>query len=170
MASTGLESLASGRRFFPKMTKRLGKLKVEKQVHRLTSDFKWNDDGGLELTQHIPGLRRDPASGRPTWFNGLVGRHGITRDIGALYPAHIGRDGMTYLPCVYGDKIPIPRKYLDKLIEVIDKEDFIFPLKKGIFAWWITIKCLMAENLGRARDKHWSQCGKVLHLSACTKV
>ena len=29
--------------------------KVEKQVLRLTSDFKWLEDGSLELTQHIPG-------------------------------------------------------------------------------------------------------------------
>ncbi|GJC80529.1 hypothetical protein ColLi_03367 [Colletotrichum liriopes] len=30
--------------------------KVERQVKKLTSDFKWNDDGSLELTQHIPDL------------------------------------------------------------------------------------------------------------------
>ncbi|CCF46110.1 hypothetical protein CH063_00595 [Colletotrichum higginsianum] len=105
--------------------------KVERQVRRLTSDFKWNADGSLELTQHIPGLRRLPASGRPVWFNGLVGRHGITRDIGALDPPHIGRDGMTYLPCVYGDETPIPRELLDKLIEVIDKEEISLVLEEG---------------------------------------
>ncbi|RSL76521.1 hypothetical protein CEP51_009889 [Fusarium floridanum] len=105
--------------------------KVEKQVRRLTDDFQWNEDGSLELTQHIPGLRRAPSSGRPVWFNGLVGRHGITRDIGALDPPYIGRDGMTYLPCVYGDNTPIPRKYLDKLIDVIDKEEIHVVLEEG---------------------------------------
>ncbi|RSM00498.1 hypothetical protein CEP52_009100 [Fusarium oligoseptatum] len=105
--------------------------KVEKQVRRLTDDFQWNEDGSLELTQHIPGLRRAPSSGRPVWFNGLVGRHGITRDIGALDPPYIGRDGMTYLPCVYGDDTPIPRKYLDKLIDVIDKEEIHVVLEEG---------------------------------------
>ncbi|KAJ0383159.1 hypothetical protein COL922a_011051 [Colletotrichum nupharicola] len=69
--------------------------KAEKQVRKLTDDFNWQEDGTLELTQHIPGIWRLPASGRPVWFNGLVGRHGITRDIGALDPPHIGRDGMT---------------------------------------------------------------------------
>lgn len=91
MPSTGLEILASGRTFFPRMTKRLGEPKVEKQVHRLTCDCKWNDHSSLGLAQHVPGnelsrcihnpltgvdvvgLRRDPASGRPTWFNGLAG-------------------------------------------------------------------------------------------------
>ncbi|KAK2031577.1 Clavaminate synthase-like protein [Colletotrichum zoysiae] len=105
--------------------------KVEQQVRKLTSDFKWNDDGSLELTQHIPGLRRVSCSGRPVWFNGLVGRHGITRDIGALDPPYIGRDGMIYLPCVYGDKTPIPRQLLGKLIEVIDKEEISLVLEEG---------------------------------------
>ncbi|CAG9986564.1 unnamed protein product [Clonostachys byssicola] len=93
------------------------KAKVEKQVHRLTSDFKWNDDG----------LRRDPDSGRPTWFDGLVGPRGITKNVGALYPPHISRDGMAYLYCGYG---PIPQKYLNKLIKVIDKEETHLPLEE----------------------------------------
>ncbi|KAK1711593.1 uncharacterized protein BDZ83DRAFT_723816 [Colletotrichum acutatum] len=105
--------------------------KVEKQVRKLTSDFKWNEDGSLELTQHIPGIRRLPESGRPVWFNGLVGRHGITRDIGALDPPHIGRDGMTYLPSVYGDDTEIPRRLLDKLLDVIDKEEISLVLEEG---------------------------------------
>ncbi|KAH6892889.1 hypothetical protein B0T10DRAFT_527473 [Thelonectria olida] len=107
------------------------KIKVEKQVRRLTDDFRWLGDDALELTQHIPGLRRVPGSQKPVWFNGLVGRHGITRDIGALEPPHIGRDGMTYLPCVYGDGTPIPRAYLDKLIDVIDKEEIFLTLEEG---------------------------------------
>ncbi|KAK1852231.1 taurine catabolism dioxygenase [Colletotrichum chrysophilum] len=105
--------------------------KVEKQVRKLTDDFNWQEDGTLELTQHIPGIWRLPASGRPVWFNGLVGRHGITRDIGALDPPHIGRDGMTYVPCVYGDETPIPRHLLDKLIDVIDKEEISLVLEEG---------------------------------------
>lgn len=31
------------------------KAKVEKQVRKLTSDFRWTDDDSLELTQYIPG-------------------------------------------------------------------------------------------------------------------
>ncbi|KAK7439884.1 hypothetical protein Landi51_10838 [Colletotrichum acutatum] len=112
--------------------------KVEKQVRKLTSDFKWNEDGSLELTQHIPGKVPPECSslgmkksGRPVWFNGLVGRHGITRDIGALDPPHIGRDGMTYLPSVYGDDTEIPRRLLDKLLDVIDKEEISLVLEEG---------------------------------------
>ncbi|CAH0027229.1 unnamed protein product [Clonostachys rhizophaga] len=107
------------------------KRKVEKQVQRLTSDYKWTEDGSIELTQHIPGIRRHPVNGRPLWFNGLLGRHGTTRDIGALDPPYVGRDNMTYLPSVYGDGTPIPREYLDKLIDVVDKEELHLSLEEG---------------------------------------
>jgi alpha-ketoglutarate-dependent taurine dioxygenase len=35
------------------------------------------------------------------------------------------------LPCVYGDETPIPREYLDKLIEVIDREEIFLVLEPG---------------------------------------
>ena len=35
------------------------------------------------------------------------------------------------LPCEYGDGSPIPREYLDKLIEVIDKEAIPLLLDEG---------------------------------------
>lgn len=38
---------------------------------------------------------------------------------------------VTDLPCVYGDETPIPRKYLDKLIDVIDKEEISLVLEEG---------------------------------------
>ncbi|EFQ36066.1 taurine catabolism dioxygenase TauD/TfdA [Colletotrichum graminicola M1.001] len=64
--------------------------KVEQQVRKLTPDFKWKDDGSLELTQHIPDI-----------------------------------------PCIYGGETPIPRQLLDKLIEVIDKEEINLVMEEG---------------------------------------
>ena len=102
-----------GQEFEPGDDRDTQKAKVEAQVRRLTPTFRWLPDDTLELTQHIPGissswpelvctttdsatgLRRSPSSGRPVWFNGLVGRYGMTRDLGALEPPHLGRDGMT---------------------------------------------------------------------------
>ncbi|KAL3425201.1 hypothetical protein PVAG01_04482 [Phlyctema vagabunda] len=107
------------------------KTKAEKQIRKLTDDFHWTEDGGLELTQHIPGLRRVPSSGRPTWFNGLVGRYGMTRDAGAVNPPYIGTDGMTYLPCVYSDGTPIPTAYLESLVEVINKLEVPLRVDEG---------------------------------------
>jgi hypothetical protein len=31
-------------------------------VQRLTSDYKWTEDGSIELTQHIPGMCLGPLS------------------------------------------------------------------------------------------------------------
>lgn len=84
-----------GQEFSPDDNDATKRAKAEVQIKRLTGDFKWLENGDLELTQHIPGLRRLPSNGKPIWFNGLVGRHGITRDIGALDPPYIGRDNMT---------------------------------------------------------------------------
>lgn len=44
-----------GKELLPGDDEETKRKKVEKQVLRLTSDFKWLDDEGLELTQHIPG-------------------------------------------------------------------------------------------------------------------
>ena len=41
------------------------------------------------------GVRRDPGNGRPVWFNGLLGRHGTTRETGDINPQYIGNHAMT---------------------------------------------------------------------------
>ncbi|KAI9927503.1 hypothetical protein ASPWEDRAFT_175983 [Aspergillus wentii DTO 134E9] len=120
-----------GQEFQPDDDLATRKAKVEVQVRKLTEHFKWDEDDSLELTQFIPGIRRAPDSGRPVWFNGLVGRFGMTRDIGALDPPYIGRDGMTYLPCDYGDGTTIPREYLERLEEVISKLEVHLTLDEG---------------------------------------
>ncbi|KAF7557290.1 hypothetical protein G7Z17_g793 [Cylindrodendrum hubeiense] len=79
-----------GQEFLPTDDEATKRSKVEKQVKRLTSDYKWNEDDSLELTQYIPDL-----------------------------------------PSEYGDGSPIPRKYLDKLIEVVDKEELYLSLEEG---------------------------------------
>ncbi|CAG9948987.1 unnamed protein product [Clonostachys rosea f. rosea IK726] len=171
-----------GQEILPGDDETTGRVK-EKQVHRLTFDSKRNDDGSLELTQHIPGnelsrcihiILQHQLTGVDVVEDNLVQRacwaawhHKGHWSFGS---PHIDRDGMTYLPCVYGDKTPIPRKYLNQLIEVIDKEEIHLPLKKEIFSWWIIIKCLTAEKLGVARDTYWPQCVKVQYLLACTTL
>jgi hypothetical protein len=37
------------------------------------------------------------------------------------------------LPCAYGDGTPIPREYLDKLVEIIDEEEVYLRLEDGDF-------------------------------------
>ncbi|KAJ5697268.1 hypothetical protein N7488_010952 [Penicillium malachiteum] len=120
-----------GQEFQPGDDRATQKAKVEVQVQKLTHDFRWTDDDTLELTQYIPGIRRTPASGRPVWFNGLAGRFGMTRDVGALDPPYLGRDGMAYLPCDYGDGTPIPREYLEKLDKILNELEVNLALDEG---------------------------------------
>jgi hypothetical protein len=44
-----------GQEFQPGDDDETRRAKAEKQIRRLTHDFKWLEDGSLELTQHIPG-------------------------------------------------------------------------------------------------------------------
>ncbi|KAJ5934176.1 hypothetical protein N7466_003723 [Penicillium verhagenii] len=120
-----------GQEFQPSDDRATQKSKAEIQVQKLTHDFRWDEEDTLELTQYIPGIRRTPASGRPVWFNGLAGRFGMTRDVGALDPPYVGRDGMSYLPCDYGDGTPIPREYLERLDQVLNDLEVNLALGEG---------------------------------------
>ncbi|KAJ5921730.1 hypothetical protein N7454_009204 [Penicillium verhagenii] len=120
-----------GQEFQPSDDRATQKSKAEIQVQKLTPDFRWDEEDTLELTQYIPGIRRAPASGRPVWFNGLAGRFGMTRDVGALDSPYVGRDGMSYLPCDYGDGTPIPREYLERLDQVLNDLEVNLALGEG---------------------------------------
>jgi hypothetical protein len=44
------------------------KAKAEIQIRRLTPHFWWKDDDSVEVHQHVPALRRHPATGKPVWL------------------------------------------------------------------------------------------------------
>ncbi|KAI5479259.1 hypothetical protein MNV49_003954 [Pseudohyphozyma bogoriensis] len=89
------------------------RVKAEKQVRRLTPDFRWLDNGGIEIVQHVPG------------------RHGTARDAGALEPPYLGNDGKIYPQATYGDGTPIPRQYLDRLLDISIETEFSFKWEEG---------------------------------------
>lgn len=97
------------------------KSKAEIQIRRLTEDFEWNDDGSVTVRQHIPAVRRHPASGLPVFFNGLNGRYGSSRDNEALEPPYVGKNGGIFLPSTYDDGEIIPFEYL-KIVNRISRE------------------------------------------------
>ncbi|OJJ42801.1 hypothetical protein ASPZODRAFT_28886 [Penicilliopsis zonata CBS 506.65] len=118
-----------GQDFHPGDDLETQKKKVEVQVRRLTDSFRWLEDDTLELTQFVPGIRT--FYDKPVWFNGLVGRYGMTRDLGALEPPHLGHDGMTYLPSSYSDGTLIPQEYLARMEEVVDGLEINVALDEG---------------------------------------
>ncbi|WP_282791749.1 TauD/TfdA family dioxygenase [Streptomyces sp. CC224B] len=42
---------------------------VEEFLTASEADYEWTGDGGLRVRQHRPGLRKNPRTGRDTWFN-----------------------------------------------------------------------------------------------------
>ena len=94
------------------------KKKAEIQAARLTPHFWWLDNDQLEVHQHVPAMRRHPATGKPIWFNSLAGRYGTAFDRGATDPPYKGDDGMLFPPATYRDGSPIPKEYLHRNWEI----------------------------------------------------
>lgn len=94
------------------------KAKAEIQAARLTPHFWWRDDDQLEVHQHVPAVRRHPATGKPVWFNSLAGRYGTAMDRGATNPPYVGDDGMAFPPSTFRDGSVIPKKYLHRMWEL----------------------------------------------------
>lgn len=90
------------------------KAKAEEQAKRLTPHFWWREGDELEVHQHVPAVRRSPATGKPVWFNSLAGRYGTAFDRGATDPPYVGDDGMSFLPATYRDGSAIPKKFLHR--------------------------------------------------------
>lgn len=81
--------------------------------------------------QRLPAVRRVASTGKPTFFNGLSGVYGRQRDRKALDPPYRGLDGGVHLPTTYGDGSPIPRDYLERLLQIQDEISFLVPWQAG---------------------------------------
>lgn len=103
------------------------KAKAEIQVRRLTPHSWWREDDQLEVHQHVPAVRRHPATGKPVWFNSMCGRYGTAYDRGATDPPYLGDDGMLFLPASYTDGEAIPKKYLHRCWEL--SKEILVPVK-----------------------------------------
>lgn len=107
------------------------KKKAEIQVKRLTDDFEWNSDGSLTVRQHTSAFIKHPITGLPSFFNGLNGRFGTSRDNNALEPPYIGSNGGVYLPSTYEDGEIIPFKYLEVVNRISREIEFLHKWKEG---------------------------------------
>lgn len=94
---------------------------------RLQADAEWQHNGALHVLQRLPAIRRIGSTGKPVPFNGLGGVYGRQRDRKALEPPYKGIDGNYHLPTTYGDGSPIPREYLDRLLQISDDIGFLVP-------------------------------------------
>lgn len=99
-------------------SRKVQKEKAEVMIRKLTDDFTWNEDESVTIHQHVPPIRVHPVSGKPIFFNGLVGRFGTARDKEALDPPYIGNDGGYYAPIAFSDGELIPKNKLLKILEI----------------------------------------------------
>lgn len=106
--------------------------KVERFLaERLHVEGEWQTDGSLFVLSKVPAVRRIASTNKPTFFNGLAGVFGRTRDQQALEPPHRGPDGRYHLPTTYGDGSEIPREYLERLLEINEEIKFLVPWQEG---------------------------------------
>ncbi|CAH0057803.1 unnamed protein product [Clonostachys solani] len=98
---------------------------------RLQADAEWQENGAVHVVQSLPAFRRIASTNQVVPFNGLGGVYGRQRDKKALEPPHKGTDGNYHLPTTYGDGSPIPRKYLERLLEISDEIGFLVPWVEG---------------------------------------
>lgn len=110
--------LAFGRDILPGDDMETKKKKAEIQAARLTPHFWWREGDELEVHQHVPAIRRHPATKKPVFFNSLAGRYGTAFDRGATEPPYKGDDGMLFPPATWRDGSPIPKEYLHKIWEL----------------------------------------------------
>jgi hypothetical protein len=126
--------LAFGRDILPGDDMETKKAKAEKQVQRLTPYYWWRDGDELEVHQHVPAVRRHPATGRPVWFNSLAGRYGTAMDRGATDPPYIGDDGMAFPPATFTDGTSLPKKYLHRMWEISQEIAVLIKTQPGDLA------------------------------------
>ncbi|VUC34357.1 unnamed protein product [Clonostachys rosea] len=98
---------------------------------RLQADAEWQENGALHVVQRLPAFRRVASTNQVVPFNGLGGVYGRQRDKGALDPPYKGTDGNYHFPTTYGDGSSIPRKYLERLLEISDEIGFLVPWVEG---------------------------------------
>jgi hypothetical protein len=110
------------------------KKKAEIQAARLTPHFWWRDNDELEVHQHVPAVRRHPATGKPVFFNSLAGRYGTAYDRGATDPPYIGDDGMAFPPATYRDGTTIPKEYLHRTWEISQEIAVLIKTQPGDLA------------------------------------
>jgi hypothetical protein len=123
--------LAFGRYITPGDDMASMKVKAEKEVVKLTPHYWWRDGDELEVHQHVPAVRRHPATGRPVWFNSLGGRYGTAYDRGATDPPYLDAEGMAFPPSTYGDGQTIPKSYLHRGWKIHEDCRVMIPLQEG---------------------------------------
>ncbi|GAA5926638.1 uncharacterized protein JCM15063_000328 [Sporobolomyces koalae] len=105
--------------------------KIEAEVQRHSSEWKWGEDGSLSVTHRLSSIRRHSYSNIPVYFGNLSSMFHKAKDQNALEEPFKGDDGAFHHVPTYGDGTKIPREYLEKTLELIEELRVLIPWQQG---------------------------------------
>ncbi|HVE70947.1 MAG TPA: TauD/TfdA family dioxygenase [Thermoanaerobaculia bacterium] len=98
------------------------------------TEARWNDDGGLTITQVRPATRVHPATGEEVWFNQADQFHPSTHPP-AIYESLLalygGREELMPQTATFGDGSPIEVAMLDAVRQTVREEMRLFRWQRG---------------------------------------
>ncbi|GAA5966652.1 hypothetical protein JCM3765_007261 [Sporobolomyces pararoseus] len=101
------------------------KAKVEAEIQRIspTTTWEWQQDGGLFTFQRTPAFRFHPILNKPVLFGNISSYYlgSVGRGIKCLDPPYLDDNGFYKPPPLFADDSPIPRKYLDLVIRLVEE-------------------------------------------------
>lgn len=107
---------------------------VEAFCRETDSDFRWNDDDSLTITQIRPAVAVHPRTGEEVWFNQADQFHPSTHPV-AVYESlmmfYDGREDLMPQTASFGDGTPMDRALLDEVRAAAAREMRTFRWQEG---------------------------------------
>jgi hypothetical protein len=107
---------------------------VEAFCRETESDFRWNGDGSLTITQTRPATAIHPITGEEVWFNQADQFHPSThpKEIhDSLLALYQGREELMPQNATFGDGTPIDDAMLDQVRRTVAREMRLFRWQQG---------------------------------------
>ncbi|MGA8806777.1 MAG: TauD/TfdA family dioxygenase [Thermoanaerobaculia bacterium] len=98
------------------------------------TEARWNDDGGLTITQVRPSTRIHPKTGEEVWFNQADQFHPSTHPAAiyeSLLAVYGGREELMPQTATFGDGSRIPVAMLDEVRQTVREEMRLFSWQRG---------------------------------------
>ncbi|MFP5246340.1 MAG: TauD/TfdA family dioxygenase [Thermoanaerobaculia bacterium] len=107
---------------------------VEDFCRSTASEFRWNDDGSLTVTQVRPATQVHPKTGEPVWFNQADQFHPSTHPkpiYEAMLELYNGREDLIPQTATFGDGSPMDAGFLDEVRRTVAEEMRLFAWQQG---------------------------------------
>jgi alpha-ketoglutarate-dependent taurine dioxygenase len=132
-----IRNLHGGRGFGPSWQKTFeteSRADVEDFCRRTESDFCWNDDGGLTISQVRPATATHPVTGEAVWFNQADQFHPSTHPkviYDSMLALYSGREELMPQNATFGDGSEIDPEMLDEVRRTVAAQMRLFQWQQG---------------------------------------